>query len=131
MIAVENYYEPIVYEQPFTSHLYENQLELLHNYYIEPLNTTQTAQEISEINTVKKPNETDKTKCLNTNHFCQNVQKEQPKEKIWTIPLLLESPRNKKKFQPPDLEIDFLIDLGANGAKQNSIQTILTNISNH
>ena len=34
------------------------------------------------------------------------------KEKIWTIPFLLESPRNKE-FQPPDLEIDFLIDSGA------------------
>ena len=112
MIAVENDYEPIIYEQPFTSHVYENQLQLLHNYYIEPINTTQTAQEVSKINTVNKPNENDKTKCLNTNHIYQNVQKEQPKEKIWTIPFLLESPRNKE-FQPPDLEIDFLIDSGA------------------
>ena len=31
---------------PFTSHIYENQLELLHNYYIEPIDTTQTAQEV-------------------------------------------------------------------------------------
>ena len=38
--------------------------------------------------------------------------KKQPKEKIWTIPFLLESPRNKE-FQPPDLEIDFLIDSGS------------------
>ena len=112
MIAVKNDYEPIIYEQPFTSHIYENQLELLHNYYIEPINTTQTAQEVNKINTVNKPNENDKTKCLNTNHIYQNVQKEQPKEKICTIPFLLESPRNKE-FQPPDLEIDFLIDLGA------------------
>ena len=44
MITVENDYEPIIYEPPFTSHIYENQLELLHNYYIEPINTTQTAQ---------------------------------------------------------------------------------------
>ena len=49
---------------------------------------------------------------MNTNHIYQNKQKEQPKEKIWTIPFLLESPRNKE-FQPPDLEIDFLIDSGA------------------
>ena len=112
MIAVENDYEPIIYEQPFTSHIYENQLELLHNYYIEPINSTQTAQDINEINTVSKPNENDKIKSLNTNHIYQNIQKEQPKEKIWTIPFLLESPRNKE-FQPPDLEIDFLIDSGA------------------
>ena len=112
MIAVENDYEPIIYEQPFTSHIYENQLELLHNYYIELINSTQTAQDINEINTVSKPNENDKIKSLNTNHIYQNIQKEQPKEKIWTIPFLLESPRNKE-FQPPDLEIDFLIDSGA------------------
>ena len=89
MITVENGYEPIIYEQPFTSHINENQLELLHNYYIEPINTTQTAQEINEINTVNKPDEKDKTKCLNTNHIYQNIQKEQPREKIWTIPFLL------------------------------------------
>ena len=106
MITVENDYESIIYEQPFTSHIYENQLELLHNYYIEPINTTQTAQ---EINTVNKLNENDKRKCFNTNHIYQNIQKEQPRKKIWTIPFLLESPRNKE-FQPPDLEIDFLID---------------------
>ena len=112
MITVENDYEPIIYEQPFTSHIYENQLELLHNYYIEPINTTQTAQQINEINTASKPNENDKTKCLNTKHIYQNIQKLQPREKIWTIPFVLESPR-KKEFQPSDLEIDLLIDSGA------------------
>ena len=81
MITVENDYEPIIYEQPFTSHIYENQLELLHNYYIEPINTTQTAQEINEINTVNKPDEKDKTKCLNTNHIYQNILKKNPREK--------------------------------------------------
>ena len=44
MITVENDYEPIIYEQPFTSHIYENQLELLHNYYIGPIKNTQTTQ---------------------------------------------------------------------------------------
>ena len=112
MITVENDYEPIIYEQPFTSHIYENQLELLHNSYIEPINTTQTAQEINENNTVNKPDENEKTKCLNTNHIYQKIQKEQPREKIWTVPFLLESPRNKE-FQPPHLEIDFFIDSGA------------------
>ena len=38
--------------------------------------------------------------------------KESSKEKIWTILLLLESPKSKE-LQPPDLEIDFLIDSGA------------------
>ena len=81
MITVENDYEPIIYEQPFTSHIYENQLELLHNYYIEPINTTQTAQEINEINTVIKPDEKDKTKCLNTNHNYQKIQKKTTQRK--------------------------------------------------
>ena len=109
MITVKNDYEPVIYEQPFTSHIYENQLELLHNYYIGPHDTTQTTQEVNEINTVIKPDEKSETQCSNTNHIYQNIQKEQPREKIWTKPFLLESPRNKE-FQPPDLEIDFLID---------------------
>ena len=44
--------------------------------------------------------------------YLSKYTKKQPREKIWTIPFLLESPRNKE-FQPPDLEIDFLIDSGA------------------
>ena len=112
MIKVENDYEPVIYEQPFSSHIYENQSELLHNYYIEPIHSTPTTQKTNEINTTNQPNENEKTKCLNTNHIYQNIQKKQTKEKIWTIPFLLESPRNKE-FQPPDLEIDFLIDSGA------------------
>ena len=121
MITVENDYEPIIYEQPFTSHIHENQLELLHNYYIGPSDTTQTSQEVNEINTVITPAEKDETQCSNTKQIYQNIQKEQPREKIWTIPFLLESPRNKE-FQPPDLEIDFLIDSGA----ESNIINILT-----
>ena len=112
MITVENDYELIIYEQPFTSHIYENKLELLHNYYIGPIDNTQTTQEVNEFNTVIKPDIKDETQCSNTKHIYQNIQKEQPREKNWTIPFLLESPRNKE-FQPPDLEIDFLIDSGA------------------
>ena len=85
MITVENNYEPIIYEQPFTSHLYENQLELLHNYYIGPIDNTQTTQEVNKINTVFKPDKEDETQCSNTKHIYQNIQKEQPREKIWTI----------------------------------------------
>ena len=112
MITVENDYEPVIYEQPFTSHVYENQLELLHNNYIGPIDTTQTTQKVNEINTVIKPDEKGETQCSNTNHIYQKIQKEEPREKIWTILFLLESPRNKE-FQPPDLQIDFLIDSGA------------------
>ena len=81
MIIVENDYEPIIYEQPFTSHIYENQLELLHNYYIEPIDTTQTAQEVNETIAVIKPDEKDKTKCSNANHIYQNIQKNNNPEK--------------------------------------------------
>ena len=128
MITVENDYEPVIYEQPFTSHIYENQLEFLHNYYIGPTDTTQTTQKVNEINTVIKPDEKSETQCSNTNHIYQNIHKEQPREKIWTIPFLLESPRNKE-FQPPDLEIDFLIDSGAesniiNFSTWNEIKTL-------
>ena len=113
MITVENDYEPIIYEQPFSSHIYEIQLKLLHNYYTTPINNnTQPIQEVNEINTVIKPDQKDEVQCLNTKHFYQNIQKEQPREKFWTIPFLLESPRSKE-FQPPDLEIDFLIDSAA------------------
>ena len=90
-------------------------MELLHNYYIGPTDTTQTTQEVSEINTVIKPDKKSETQCSITNHLYQYIQKEQPREKIWTILFLLESPRNKE-FQPPDLEIDFLID-----SRQNQI----------
>ena len=37
MITVENDYEPIVYEQPFSSHIYENQSGLLQDYYTRPI----------------------------------------------------------------------------------------------
>ena len=33
MISVENDYESVTYEEPFSSHINENQLELLNNYY--------------------------------------------------------------------------------------------------
>ena len=69
MITVENDYEPIVYEQFFTSYIYENQLELLHNYYIGPIDNTQTTKEVNENNTVIKPDKKDKIQCSNTIHF--------------------------------------------------------------
>ena len=59
MITVENDYEPIIYEHPFTSHIYENQLELLQNYYTRPIsNTVPVEQEVNEINTVIKSKKT-------------------------------------------------------------------------
>ena len=60
---------------------------------------------------------------MSTNTTYQNVPKEKqlPKEKIWTIPLLLERPKCKQ-FQTPDIEIDFLIDSGA----ESNIINLLT-----
>ena len=56
MITVENAYEPIIYKQPFSPHICENQLELLYNYYTRPINNkTRTTQEVNEINAVIKP----------------------------------------------------------------------------
>ena len=109
MITVENDYEPIIYEQLFSSHIYENQSELLQHYYTRPIrNDVSIEQNVHEINTVVN----NEKQHSSTNHIYQNIQKEQPREKIWTIPFLLESPKSKE-FQPPDLEIDFLIDSGA------------------
>ena len=106
MITVENDYEPIIYEQPFSSHIYENQSELLQDYSTRPIrNDVSIEQNVNEINSVVN-NEKQRSR---TNHIYQNIQTEQPSEKIWTILFLLESPKSKK-FQPHDLEIDFLID---------------------
>ena len=109
MITLENDYEPIIYEQPFSSHIYKNQSELLQDYYTRPIrNDVSVEQKVNEINTVVN----NKKQRSSTNHIYQNIQKQQPREKIWTIPFLLESPKSKE-FQPPDLEIDYLIDSGA------------------
>ena len=109
MITVKNDYEPIIYEQPFSSHIYENQSELLQDYYDRPIrNDVSIEQNVNEINTVVN----NEKQGSSANHIYQNIQKEQPREKIWTISFLLESPKSKE-FQPPDLEIDFFIDSGA------------------
>ena len=56
MITAENDYEPIIYEQPFNSHIYENQLELLQDYYTRPSsNNIPVTQEVNEIESVIKP----------------------------------------------------------------------------
>ena len=112
MVEVENNYAPIIYEQHFHSLIYENQLEFLQDYYNRPTsNNVPVVQEVNETNTVLKP-EKDQVPCSSTDHIYQNIQKESPREKIGTVPFLLESPKNKE-FQQPDLEKDFLIDSGA------------------
>ena len=72
-------------------------MELLQNYYIGPINNnTQSTQKVNEINTVIKPDKKDEMQCSNKKHIYQNIQKEQPREKVWTIPFLLESSRSKE-----------------------------------
>ena len=46
-------------------------------------------------------------------------KKSAPKEKNWTIPVLLESAK-KKHFHPPDLEKKFLIDSGVESNNTNT-----------
>ena len=75
MISVENDYESITYEQPFSSHIYENQFELLKKFYMGPIkNDTQTTQEVNKINTEVSPN---KEQSSTTNHIYQTIQTEQ------------------------------------------------------
>ena len=82
MIAVENDYESIIYEQPFNSHICENQLDFFQDYYTRPSsNILPVTQEVNEINTVIKP-EKDEVKCSSTNHNYQIMQKELSREKI-------------------------------------------------
>ena len=101
-----------MYEQLFHSHIYENQLELSLDYHTRPRSSNLPIEEIvNEVTTLHEP-EKEQVLCSSTNQIYQNIPKELPKEKIWTISFLLESPKSKD-FQPPDLEIDFLIDSGA------------------
>ena len=64
--------------------------------------------------------------------YLSKYTKRTTKRKIWTIPLLLESPRSKE-LEPPDLENDFLIDSRAesnmiNIPTWNEIKTLHPNL---
>ena len=65
---------------------------------IQPQNpmTMHSYQPTQMQNSVMKPDKNDEVQCSNTKNIYQNIQKEQPREKIWTIPFLLESPRSKE-----------------------------------
>ena len=78
MITVENDYGPVIYEQLFTSHIYENQLELLHNYYIGPTDTIQTTQKVNEINPMKKVKHNAQTQII----FIKIYRKNNPEKKF-------------------------------------------------
>ena len=111
MIKVENDYEFVTYEQLFHSHIYETHLDLLLGYHTRPRNNKIPIKQIVNEVTTSQQSEKEQIPCPSTNHIYQNISKEPPK-KIGQFPTLLESPKSKD-FQPPDLEIDFLIDSGA------------------
>ena len=50
MITVENDYEPIIYDQPFSSHIYENQSELLQDYYTRPIRNDVSIEQNTVVN---------------------------------------------------------------------------------
>ena len=83
MITVKNDYEPIIYEQPFSSHIYENQLELLHDFYTRPINNNRrTTQEVNEINTVIKPDKKTKYNIQTQNIFIKTYKKNNREKKF-------------------------------------------------
>ena len=82
MIEIENDYETVTYERPFHSHVYENQLELLLNYYSKPRsNNIPIEQIVNEATTLHEP-EKEQVPCSSTNHIYQNNQKNQQKKKF-------------------------------------------------
>ena len=83
MITVENDYETIIYEQPFSSHIYKNQLELLHNYYTTPINNhTRSTHEVNEINRVIKPDKKTKYNAQTQNIFIKTYEKNNQEKKF-------------------------------------------------
>ena len=49
MINIENDYEPILYEQPIYSHIYQNHNQFLLNYNTRPISNNQTKEKIEKI----------------------------------------------------------------------------------
>ena len=69
MIKVENDYETVTYEQPFHSHVYENQLELPLDYYTRTRsNNIPIEQKVKEATTLHEP-EKEQVPCSSTNHI--------------------------------------------------------------
>ena len=95
MINVENDYEPIIYELPIYSHIYQNHDQILLNLYTRTVSNNTTKEKIEKI--VDEISEEKHTECSSTNNNYQNKRKEPQvqKEKLWTVPLLLESPKSK------------------------------------
>ena len=68
MIAVENDYENVMYEQPSHSHVYENQLKLLYLFHNNRSNNIPIDPETIEATTLHEP-EKEQVLCSSTNHI--------------------------------------------------------------
>ena len=87
MIHVEYDYEPILYEQPITSHIYQNHDHFLLNQYARPISNNKTLENIVE-EISEKP-----TECSSTNNLYQNT----PKKNAITKRKHLNNPTSFKK----------------------------------
>ena len=69
MIEDENDYETVTYEQPFLSHVYENQLELFLDYYNRPRSINiPIEQEVNEATTLQEPGK-EQAPCSSIHHI--------------------------------------------------------------
>ena len=96
MIKVENDYESVIYEQPFPSHIYENQSEFLQNYYTTPINSTPTTQETNEINTTDQTNKNTKTKMLEYKPHLSKYTKRTTQRKNLDNTISLRKPKKQR-----------------------------------
>ena len=73
MINVENDYEPIIYEQPIYSQIYQNHDQSLLNYYTRPIPNNTKKKKIQKL--VEKLSVEKSSDCSNTNNIYQNIPK--------------------------------------------------------
>ena len=74
MINVENDFEPIIYEQPIHSPIYQNHDQFLSNYYTKTIPNNTTKEKIQK--TVEKVSQEITTECSNTINIYQNKPKD-------------------------------------------------------
>ena len=74
MINVENDYEPIIYQKPIYSHIYQNHDHFFSNFFIRSVSNNTTKEKIEKI--VEEIKEEKPTECSSTNNLHQNIPKE-------------------------------------------------------
>ena len=70
MLKVENDYEPIIYEQPIYSRIYQNHDQFLLIYYTRPISYNTTKEKTEKI--VEEKTEEKPTDCSSTNNFIKH-----------------------------------------------------------